>query len=77
MTAPAMLERLREHLGVKNDAELAEAAGMAPSMVSRALRGKRETFDLPTLHRAAVLTGVPIGQLAEWWAEGQQRPDEI
>lgn len=77
MTARTMLEKLQQHVKAPNREQLAGALGMAPSQVSRALNGLTHVFDLPTLHRAASLSGLPIGQLVEWWAEGQPQPDGI
>lgn len=77
MTAPAMLERLREHTKARTDAALALELGIEKSMVCRIKLGERSNFELKLLHRMASNAGLPIGQLAEWWAEGQQEPDGI
>lgn len=71
MTARTMLERLREHTKVPNSQQLAIELGVAPSMVSRVLNGERQNIELNVLRRMADNAGLPIGQLAEWWAEEQ------
>lgn len=75
MTTVTMLEKLRHHVQAENDSRLADALDVDRPLVSKAVNGKTAAFTLPVLHRMALAAGLPIGQLAEWWAEDQPCPD--
>lgn len=75
MTARTMIEKLRQHVSAANDSQLANALDVDRPLISKAVNGKTAGFTLPVLHRMAVAADLPIGQLAEWWAEGRPHPD--
>jgi hypothetical protein len=71
MTAQTMLDKLAREIGVRNDNQLAIRIGVHRGDISRIRHqpGRGEGMTLGTLKKASDATGVPIGQLAEWWAE--------
>lgn len=76
MSARAMLERLRKHLGARSDADLARRIGLPASEVCRIHTGQREDgMRLSTLKTISESTGVRIGELAEWWS-GNESPTD-
>lgn len=77
MSARTLLERLRKHLRARNDADLAMRTGLGRGEVSKIHNGLREEgMRLCTLKTVSEHTGVPIGALAEWWAEPEDQPRE-
>lgn len=84
MTIRTMIEHLRKHVDAKNDAQLAQRIGISRCEISRIVNNSHSERDkspnnsnergfsvrLPTLLRISNMTGVRIGTLAEWWAEG-------
>lgn len=71
MTARSMLDRLAAVIGARSDAELARRANIAASEISRIRRmpERGAGMGLSALKNVSDATGVPIGRLAEWWAE--------
>lgn len=71
MTAKSMLDKLARAIGVRNDNQLSHLTGIGRPDISRIRNqpGRGANMTLPTLKRASDSTGVPIGTLAEWWAE--------
>jgi hypothetical protein len=71
MTARSMLTKLAQEIGARSDYHLSDLTGIGRSDLSRirSQPGRGEGMTLATLKKASEATGVPIGQLAEWWAE--------
>ena len=67
----ALVERLREAIGTRNQAEVAEAAGVSSRSLSRYLSG--EDVKLPVLSKLADATGVTL----EWLATGRGGTDIV
>lgn len=78
MTARTMLRKIKSAINAKNDRQLSMAIGLAPGEVSRIMgdeTGRRgEGMMVHTLQKLSTSSGIPIGTLAEWWAEEEQQP---
>lgn len=74
MTARTMLDKMSRAAGVRNDNQLSELTGIGRPDISRIRNqpGRGDNMRLPTLKKASEATGIPIGQLAEWWAEPEE-----
>lgn len=74
MSMRTMLLRLLQETGTTKAAHLSAMTGLTPPEISKMRNGDHAgNMRLETLRRIADNTQIPIGTLAEWWAE----PDTV
>lgn len=73
MTAQTMLEKLAEELGAQNDGQLSLLINLSASEVCKIRKrpDRGRGMRVASLASISARTGVPIGRLAEWWAESE------
>ena len=69
MTARAMINHLMKVRGVRTHAKLAFDLGMHASLLSKWDTGVRDDIKMSSLIMLSKTSGVPVGLLAELWAE--------